>query len=71
VAAIMAQVELAGPGFGFDARTGLVVDMVQAGVLDAAATVREAASAAISAAALALTTDVLIHRNKPAEGYEP
>ena len=70
-AAAMAEVERAGTGAGFDAVSGKVVDMAQAGILDAASVVREAWLGAVSTAAMALTVDVLIHRVKPEGAIEP
>jgi len=50
---------------------GEVVDMVEAGIWDSAAVVKAAVGGAISAAALALTTDVLIHHKSPPQATEP
>ena len=63
--AVMAQVNRAGAGFGFDVRSGQVVDMVQAGIFDVAAAQQAAVHGAIAGAALALTVDVLIHKRNP------
>jgi chaperonin GroEL len=68
---IMAEVKHAGPGFGFDARSGQIVDIGKAGILDALAVQKAAVRGAIGTAALALTIDVLIHRKKPAESMKP
>jgi chaperonin GroEL len=68
---IMAEVKHAGPGFGFDARSEQIVDIAQAGILDAVAVQKAAARGAIETAALALTIDVLIHRKKPTESMKP
>ena len=68
---VMAEVRHAGPGYGFDARTGQIVDMAQAGVYDAVAVQKAALRGAIETAAMALTIDVLIHRKKPAESMKP
>ncbi|GAB4542985.1 MAG: chaperonin GroEL [Anaerolineae bacterium] len=59
---VLAHVKLAGPGHGFDATTGQVVDMAQAGIYDATNVLKAAIYAAIASAGLALTLDVLIHR---------
>jgi chaperonin GroEL len=64
---VMAQVNLAPPGHGFDAVSGQVVDMAQAGIYDVAAVQKAAVNGAISTAALALTIDVLVHHKKPTE----
>jgi chaperonin GroEL len=68
---IMAEVKYAGPGSGFDVRSEQIVDMGEAGVLDAAAVQRAAVRGAIETAALALTIDVLLHRKKPFESMTP
>lgn len=64
---IAAEVRLAGPGFGFDVAGGQVVDVIQAGISDPAIVVKSAVYGAVSAAALALTVDVLIHRTEQPE----
>jgi chaperonin GroEL len=61
----LACVRQAGPGHGFDVVGRQVVQMEQAGILDAAAVVRAAVVGAIHSAALALTIDVLVHRANP------
>lgn len=73
IAHVLAAIDAAPAGWGCDARTGTVVDMLAAGIVDVADVVREALAAALSAATMALTTDVLVHRNKPGglAGYEP
>jgi chaperonin GroEL len=67
----MAEFQAGGNGRGFDVRAGRVVDMAQAGIWDAAAVLKAAVHSAVSAAALALTTDVLVHRRKPPQSTEP
>ncbi len=57
----MAEVRLAGPGHGFDATAGRVVDMMQTGIYDPAIVLKSAAYGAVTTAALALTVDVLVH----------
>jgi chaperonin GroEL len=59
---VMAEIKLAGPGHGFDARSRQVVDVAQSGILDVASVQKEAVRSAVSGAALALTVDVLVHR---------
>ena len=61
----MAHVKLAGPGHGYDVRSGQVVNMNGAGILDAASVQMNAVGGAISTAALALTIDVLVHHREP------
>jgi len=64
---ILAQIDRAGPGYGYDLWRGQVVDMLQAGIVDSAAVARAVVYAAVCSAALALTTDVLVHRRNPPE----
>jgi chaperonin GroEL len=58
-------------GWGFDARTGQVVDMWVAGILDPTQVLQTALEAAVSGAAMALTTEVLVHRRQPKMTFEP
>jgi chaperonin GroEL len=62
---ILGRIDAAGPGHGFDVVRGKVVDMTQAGIQDVTTVVKAAARSAIGAAAMALTTDVVIHRASP------
>ena len=72
---VMAQIKQAGafdgaqdrPSYGFDVTLGQIVDMMQAGIWDAAIVQKSAIYAAISSAAQALTIDVLIHRQEQPE----
>ncbi len=59
---IMAEIKMAGSGFGFDVNSKRIVNMMEAGIWDAATVVQSAIHGAISTAALALTVDVLVHR---------
>ncbi len=68
---VMAEVKLAGPGYGFDVRSGRIVDMAEAGIFDALSVQKEAVHSAVSSAALALTIDVLVHRKKPPQATNP
>ncbi|MBL7199486.1 MAG: hypothetical protein ISS56_05010 [Anaerolineae bacterium] len=61
----MADLDGAGPGCGYDVNTGQVVDLAQAGIMDIAAAIKAAVHGAVTGAALALTTDVLVHHLKP------
>jgi chaperonin GroEL len=61
---VMAHVELAGPGHGFDVISGQVTDMTQTGIFDATSVQKAAVYAAIASAGLALTVDVLVHRQE-------
>jgi chaperonin GroEL len=58
-------------GTGFDAVSGKIVDARRAGILDSAIVLQKALEIAVSGAALALTTDVIIHHRKPVETLEP
>lgn len=68
---IMAEIRQAGPGYGFDVRCGQVVDMAQSGIFDVAAAQKEAVRAAVASAALALTIDVLVHRQRRLQATTP
>ena len=67
----MGELDHAGPGHGFEVHGERIVPMIEAGILDAASVVRIATTAAVTTAALALTTDVLVHRAKPVKSLEP
>ena len=45
---VLAQIKLAGPEYGFDVRSGRVVDMEQAGIWDAAAVLKAAVHGAVA-----------------------
>ena len=64
---ILAELNLAGPGHVFDDNSGQAIEVDTAGIYDAATTQKSAVYAAIAGAGLALTIDVLVHRN----GDEP
>jgi chaperonin GroEL len=66
---IMAEIKRAGPGCGFDVVSEQTVDMAQAGIFDVATVLKSAVHSAIAGAALALTTDVLVHHKKPEEAF--
>ena len=61
----LAYVQEAPAGWGFDVTQSKVVDMYEANIVDPLPTVRSAFAHAMSAGAMALTTDVLIHRDQP------
>ncbi len=65
VGAVMAEIDQAAPGSGFDVRCGRIVDLALAGIFDVAAAQKAAIHSAVTAAALALTIDVLIHPKNP------
>jgi chaperonin GroEL (HSP60 family) len=67
----LGEVEHAGPGFGFDLVSRRVCAMLPNGIVDVAAVQKQAVISAIRGAALALTVDVLIHRDDPPVVSEP
>jgi len=67
--AIMANIEQAVEGHGFDVRCEQVVNMAEAGIFDVAAAQRTAIHTAVTTAATALTVDSLIHKRKPEETH--
>jgi chaperonin GroEL len=67
---MFADIIAAGPGYGVDVKTGKVVHMAESGILDAASVVKTTAINTIKTAALALTTDVVVHRRNPPEEFE-
>ncbi len=58
------QVRMSGPKCAFDVCTGKVVDVEDSGILDVVSVLKAACRTAITTAALALTTDVLVHRRR-------
>lgn len=68
---IVDRVKAAPDGYGFDAWTGQVVDMREAGIVDAALVLEKALQVAVSGASMALTTEVIVHRKRPQEAYTP
>jgi chaperonin GroL len=58
--ATVAEVRELPPGHGLDALSGEYVDMIEAGVIDAAKVTRSALQSAVSIAALLLTTEALV-----------
>ncbi len=69
--AVAARVKAQPAGWGFDARTGALVDMWAEGILDPIQVLRVALETAVSGAIMALTTDVLVHHRKPKKAFEP
>jgi chaperonin GroEL len=67
---VMAEIKQAGPGFGFDVRSGQVADVAQAGIFDVSSVQKAAVHSAVASAALALTIDVLVHPKKPQESAD-
>jgi chaperonin GroEL len=68
--AILGKLKTLAPGYGFDVVTGQVVNMQEAGILDIATVVKAAVMNGVSGAAMALTTDVVIHRSKAPQSFE-
>lgn len=65
------KVKDAGQDFGFDVRSGKIINMREAGIMDPAMVVACALDIAVSGASMALTTDVIVHHRKPIESVEP
>jgi chaperonin GroEL len=68
---MMAEIRLAGQGHGFDVQAERVVNMAEAGILDAASVLRAAVWRAVNGAGIALTTGALVHRKKPYQTANP
>lgn len=61
---VIAEMDLLGPGYAFDMRPGRMVDVEQTGLADVASVLRMAITGAVSSAALALTTGVIVHHKR-------
>ncbi len=70
-AVMVAEVRRRGAGFGYDALQGRVVNMAEAGILDAVGVLRLALQTAVSGAAMALTTETIVHKRRPQTSMEP
>lgn len=64
----LAEIDRLGPDYGYDVLAGKVVNLRETGLFDAAPVVKGAVRAAVAGAALALTTDAIVHRRNPPEG---
>jgi chaperonin GroEL len=62
---VLARLRDGPAGYGFDARTGQVVSMWDAGIVDPVQVLRVALQMAVSAASMALTTEALVLTRKP------
>jgi chaperonin GroEL len=62
VAPIVAQVQQAGSGCGFDVQRGQLVDMVDARIVDPVTVLANALKIGVSGALMGITTEVLVHR---------
>ena len=67
----LAELEGKAAGYGIDVRSGAIVDMLEAGIIDVASVTEAALRSAVTSAALALTIDVLLHHAQPEETYTP
>lgn len=68
---VLADLKYAPQGSGFDVVSGQVVNVREAGILDVTSCQKTAVRTAIDSAALALTTDIIIHHKKPVETTTP
>jgi chaperonin GroEL len=64
-AAVLAQLQGARASQGFDARTGQIVELAQAGIYDVAGALKAAVRAAVTGAATALTVETVVHTRNP------
>lgn len=64
----LSEAEALGPDYGYDVLARSVVSMPEAGIYDAATVVKGAVRSAFAGAALALSTEAIIHRKNPPEG---
>ncbi|HIQ05800.1 MAG TPA: chaperonin GroEL [Anaerolineae bacterium] len=69
--AVLAQARRYGDAFGYDALKGEIVQMEQAGILDAAGVLRRALQVAVSGAVMALTTEAIVLKRRPETSLEP
>ncbi len=67
----LAALENAPPQSGYDVRTGCIVNMRQAGILDAYEVLSATLENAVRTAALALTIDVIVHQRQPEYSKSP
>lgn len=70
-AALMAEAQRRGPGWGWDALTGQMVSLEAAGIIDPSVVLREALQTAASGAVMALTTEALVLKRNPDTTFEP
>jgi chaperonin GroEL len=71
VGRVMADIALAGPGFGCDLRTGHIVNMAETGISDPAGVTMAVVRGTVASVALALTVDVLVHRRIAKKALTP
>jgi len=70
-AVLLAQVRQQGAGLGYDARRDRLVALEEAGILDPVGVLRLALETAVSGAAMALTTEVMVLKRNPQQSMEP
>ncbi len=68
---VLDRVQSSPSGFGLDVRQEKILDLRSAGIQDSTRVLKKALEVAISGAAMALTTDVIIHHSRPKESIEP
>ncbi len=68
---VLDKVKSGPKGCGLDATTGQIVDMRDAGILDAVTVLEKALEIAVSGAAMTLTTDIIVHHSQPVESVNP
>lgn len=68
---VVARVSSSAQTNGFDARTGELTEMHEAGIVDPVRVLEQALRVAVSGAGIALTTEVIVHRKRPPESMEP
>ncbi len=65
----LAEIERRGENYGYDVLAREVVNLIEAGLYDAAPVIKGAVRSAIGGAALALTTQAIVHNKNPQEAY--
>jgi len=68
---IVEKAKAAPAGHGLEARSGQITDLRAAEVTDSTRVLKLALQVAVSGAATALTTDVIVHHKQPKESIEP
>ncbi len=67
---LLAEVERCGPNYGYDVLARKVVELNEAGLYDAAPAIKGAVRSAIGGAALALTTQAIVHIKNPPDALQ-
>ena len=67
----VADLDGAPAGHGIDVRSGAIVDVLEAGIIDVASVTEAALRGAVTSAALALTIDVLLRHKHPQATFTP